>query len=347
MLGDLAPFVARARLLGRLARAAGRRAPRVVGLAGLLATTRRSSTPLRATRGCTSSSTRASSSAASRSSRRSCIRGRSRSGSRWSCTSSSRARRSGSAPLGRLAALRPLRALVDRRADRPAGRGRGDDGRGDAPRPRPVRLAPARRLSRGRARRYAAGGTGVPLRARLRSHPQNLIRFVPAKGDAWRARPSWGIEPVPDRLRSLGLLDTPLLWASLGAQPARPRRGRRARAGAVAEGRRCSRSSSAALAGNAMLGLAALIGADGARAGDGAACARRSAATARTLATALNVLQNLGWTIFELIVIAAAAVGALRAGVRLPGGMALEARRRRGDRRRSRCSGRSASCAGG
>ena len=28
--------------------------------------------------------------------------------------------------------------------------------------------------------------------------------------------PSWGIEPVPDRLRVLGLLDTGLLWSNLG-----------------------------------------------------------------------------------------------------------------------------------
>ena len=28
--------------------------------------------------------------------------------------------------------------------------------------------------------------------------------------------PAWGIEPVPDRLRVLGLADTTLLWGSLG-----------------------------------------------------------------------------------------------------------------------------------
>ena len=28
--------------------------------------------------------------------------------------------------------------------------------------------------------------------------------------------PAWGIEPVPERLRVLGLLDTGLLWGSLG-----------------------------------------------------------------------------------------------------------------------------------
>ena len=28
--------------------------------------------------------------------------------------------------------------------------------------------------------------------------------------------PQWGIEPVPERLRVLGLLDTTLLWTNLG-----------------------------------------------------------------------------------------------------------------------------------
>ena len=28
--------------------------------------------------------------------------------------------------------------------------------------------------------------------------------------------PAWGIEPVPERLRVLGLLDTGLLWGNLG-----------------------------------------------------------------------------------------------------------------------------------
>ena len=31
-----------------------------------------------------------------------------------------------------------------------------------------------------------------------------------------RETPAWGIEPVPERLRVLGLVDTTLLWANLG-----------------------------------------------------------------------------------------------------------------------------------
>src|SRR5262249_51372809 len=52
---------------------------------------------------------------------------------------------------------------------------------------------------------------------RLRTHPQNLIRVMPAKGATdLHDAPNWGIEPVPDRLRVLGLLDTFLLWLNLG-----------------------------------------------------------------------------------------------------------------------------------
>ena len=41
---------------------------------------------------------------------------------------------------------------------------------------------------------------------------------MPAKGGAAAVdgTPAWGIEPVPERLRVLGLLDTGLLWGNLG-----------------------------------------------------------------------------------------------------------------------------------
>ena len=59
--------------------------------------------------------------------------------------------------------------------------------------------------------------TGVP-RPRLRTDPSDLIRVMPAKGGApaMEGTPAWGIEPVPERLRVLGLLDTGLLWGNLG-----------------------------------------------------------------------------------------------------------------------------------
>src|SRR2546429_5347739 len=38
---------------------------------------------------------------------------------------------------------------------------------------------------------------------RLRSHPSNLIRVIPAKGGTIPERaPAWGITPVPERLRT-------------------------------------------------------------------------------------------------------------------------------------------------
>src|SRR4051794_33504170 len=120
------------------------------------------------------------------------------------------------------------------------------------------------------------------------------------------ADPGWAtIEPVPERLRTLGGLDTTLLWASLGLSllvlvagaVLVPALSLRAALLAIVVG---------ALLGNAMLGLAALIGTDGRV----PAMVLMRAPLGRDgsyVATALNVLQNLGWTIFELIVIAAAA----------------------------------------
>src|SRR5438309_1911200 len=62
--------------------------------------------------------------------------------------------------------------------------------------------------------RYS-GATGVPRRvAELRTHPSNLIRLVPAKGGSVET-PNWGIEPVPERLRVLGVFDSMLLWTNL------------------------------------------------------------------------------------------------------------------------------------
>jgi NCS1 family nucleobase:cation symporter-1 len=115
--------------------------------------------------------------------------------------------------------------------------------------------------------------------------------------------PNWGIEPVPERLRVLGLLDTTLLWINLGISllvlvlPAYFDLPLRDALAATLVG---------GFIGNALLGLAALIGAD-ARVPtmvlQRAPLGRRGS----YLATALNVLQCLGWAIFELIVIATAA----------------------------------------
>ncbi|HEU0305122.1 MAG TPA: cytosine permease [Gaiellaceae bacterium] len=117
--------------------------------------------------------------------------------------------------------------------------------------------------------------------------------------------PSWGIEPVPERLRVLGFLDTAALWGSLGVSllvlvagtylvPALSLRD--ALIAIVVGG----------VIGNAMLGTA---GAIGAQARVPAMVLMRASLGHRGsyAATALNVAQNLGWAIFELIVIGTAA----------------------------------------
>jgi putative hydroxymethylpyrimidine transporter CytX len=117
--------------------------------------------------------------------------------------------------------------------------------------------------------------------------------------------PSWGIEPVPERLRVFSALDSTLLWANLSVSllvivigallvPALSLKDALL---AILVG---------ALAGNALLGLAALIGAD-ARV-PGMVLLRAPLGRRGSYApTVLNVAQNLGWSTFELIIIATAA----------------------------------------
>ena len=117
--------------------------------------------------------------------------------------------------------------------------------------------------------------------------------------------PSWGIDPVPERLRVLSALDSTLLWANLSVSllvivigallvPALSLKDALL---AILVG---------ALAGNALLGLAALIGAD-ARV-PGMVLLRAPLGRRGSYApTVLNVAQNLGWSTFELIIIATAA----------------------------------------
>jgi NCS1 family nucleobase:cation symporter-1 len=117
--------------------------------------------------------------------------------------------------------------------------------------------------------------------------------------------PAWGIEPVPERLRVLGLLDTGLLWANLavsllvivaGALLV-PALSLPAALGAILVG---------ALLGNAALGLAGMIGAD-ARVPAMVLLRAPLGRRGSYAPTALNVLQCLGWATFELIIIATAA----------------------------------------
>src|SRR5689334_15144185 len=118
--------------------------------------------------------------------------------------------------------------------------------------------------------------------------------------------PSWGIEPVPERLRVLGVVDSFLLWLNLGISllvlVAAAYFGLSLKQAVLA-------TLIGALVGNAMLGTAAFIGAD---AGVPSMVLQRAPLGQRGsyIATALNVLQCLGWSVFEITIIAVAA-GAL------------------------------------
>src|SRR5256714_12919705 len=117
--------------------------------------------------------------------------------------------------------------------------------------------------------------------------------------------PSWGITPVPERLRLLGLVDTTLLWGNLSvsllvivaAAGLVPMLSFKQALLAILIG---------AVAGNLLLGLAGAIGAD-ARV-PGMVLLRAPLGRRGSYApTVLNVAQNLGWSTFELIIISTAA----------------------------------------
>jgi NCS1 family nucleobase:cation symporter-1 len=116
-------------------------------------------------------------------------------------------------------------------------------------------------------------------------------------------RPEWGIQPVPERLRVLGSLDTFVLWVNLGISLLV----------LVAASYFELSLKQALLAtlvggviGNTMLALAGMIGAD-ARVPSMVLQRAPLGQRGSYLATGLNVLQCLGWAVFELIVIATAA----------------------------------------
>src|SRR3954452_8809483 len=124
--------------------------------------------------------------------------------------------------------------------------------------------------------------------------------------------PSWGIEPVPERLRVLGVLDGFLLWANLSVSllvivagaflvlPAAD--GGLALSLPSALGAICA----AAVVGNLMLGVGGYIGAD-ARVPQMVLLRAPLGHRGSYGPTALNVVQCLGWSVFELIVIATGA----------------------------------------
>jgi putative hydroxymethylpyrimidine transporter CytX len=124
--------------------------------------------------------------------------------------------------------------------------------------------------------------------------------------------PSWGIEPVPERLWLLGTLDGFLLWANLSVSLLVIVAG----AFLVLPGSEYGLALSlpvamgaivaAAIVGNALLALGGLIGAD-ARVPTMVLLRAPLGRRGSYLPTGLNVVQCLGWSVFELIIIATGA----------------------------------------
>jgi nucleobase:cation symporter-1, NCS1 family len=119
------------------------------------------------------------------------------------------------------------------------------------------------------------------------------------------AERTWGVTPVPERLRTLSFGDVALLWGNLGVSLLvlvagaflSPALGLERALLAIVVG---------GVIGNALLGLAGLIGAE--RRVPAMVLLRDPLGERGSYApTALNVLQNVGWATFELIVIATAA----------------------------------------
>src|SRR5918999_1215107 len=116
---------------------------------------------------------------------------------------------------------------------------------------------------------------------------------------------SWGIEPVPERLRVLGVLDTGLLWGNLGVSLLVIVAGA-ALVPALSLPDALLAILIGCVIGSTMLGLAGAIGTDARVPGMvlmRAPLGRRGS----YLPTGVNVLQGLGWTVFEPLITAPAA----------------------------------------
>jgi putative hydroxymethylpyrimidine transporter CytX len=116
---------------------------------------------------------------------------------------------------------------------------------------------------------------------------------------------SWGIEPVPERLRVLGGLDLGLLWGNLGVSLLV------VVAGAILVPTLSLPDALVAILVGCLIGnlMLAVAGSIGAQARVPAMVLMRAPLGERGsyLPTAVNVVQCIGWTIFELLVIATAA----------------------------------------
>jgi putative hydroxymethylpyrimidine transporter CytX len=116
--------------------------------------------------------------------------------------------------------------------------------------------------------------------------------------------PSWGVEPVPPRLRVLGLLDQGLLWSNLGVSLLVLVAGTYL-VPALSLPEAFLAVALGGLIGNAMLGAAAMIGAD-ARVPAMVLMRVPLGQRGSWLPTVLNAAQCVGWAIFELLIIATA-----------------------------------------
>jgi putative hydroxymethylpyrimidine transporter CytX len=124
--------------------------------------------------------------------------------------------------------------------------------------------------------------------------------------------PSWGIEPVPERLRVLGVLDGLLLWSNLSVSLLVIVAGAFLVLPASEFGLALSLPEAvaaivaAAIVGNLLLGIGGLIGAD-ARVPTMVLMRAPLGRRGSYLPTGLNIIQCLGWSVFELIIIATGA----------------------------------------
>ncbi len=123
---------------------------------------------------------------------------------------------------------------------------------------------------------------------------------------------SYGIEPVPERLRVLGVFDGFLLWANLSVSLLVIVAGAFLVLPASEFGLGLSLPvavaaiAAAAVVGNVLLGLGGLIGAD-ARVPSMVLMRAPLGRRGSYLPTGLNIVQCLGWSVFELIIIATGA----------------------------------------
>src|SRR3954453_9353742 len=124
--------------------------------------------------------------------------------------------------------------------------------------------------------------------------------------------PNWGITPVPERLRVLGLLDQFLLWSNLSVSLLVIVAGAFLVLPAAEFGLGLSlpealgATVAAAVVGNLLLGVGGLIGAD-ARVPTMVLMRAPLGRRGSSPPTGLNIVQCLGWSVFELIIIATGA----------------------------------------